>query len=187
MASTTTAPAAPDRAEAATSARTSRKWRLIGAFAALLAALGGIVVAGTSTPKGTEKVNDLGASSTVLSIGLHPGALDYSRIPGLDETTLTARIAAGEQALRDAGFELVSCLVPAEPEAAESVLRGCATAGPFGVVVIGAGIRAGLEHTLLFERIVNAVNEISPGVRFCFNTSPETTIDAIRRWMRPGR
>jgi hypothetical protein len=23
--------------------------------------------------------------------------------------------------------------------------------------------------------------EIAPGIRFCFNTSPETTIDALRR------
>ncbi|MEV0030206.1 hypothetical protein [Nocardia sp. NPDC050793] len=157
----------------------------IGAAVVLLATLGVIRFAETS--KRTELVDDSGTSSTVLSIGLHPGALDYSRIPGLDEATLTARIAAGEQALRDAGFDLVPCLVPAEPDAAEAVLRECVADQPFDVVMIGAGIRASLEHTLLLERIVNAVNEVSPGARFCFNTSPETTVDAIRRWAGPGR
>jgi hypothetical protein len=24
-----------------------------------------------------------------------------------------------------------------------------------------------------------------PGIVFCFNTSPETTVDAMRRWARP--
>ncbi|WP_435592920.1 hypothetical protein [Nocardia sp. bgisy118] len=184
MTGTTTARMAHDRAEAAPDGRTNRRMPLIGAAVALLATLS--VIGFAVTPKGTEPVNESGISSTVLSIGLHPGSLDYSRIPGLDEATLTARIAAGEQALRDAGFDLVSCLVPAEPDAAEAALRECAADRSFGVVMIGAGIRAALEHTLVLERIVNAVNQISPGVRFCFNTSPETTIDAIRRWVRPS-
>ncbi|MEV6214293.1 hypothetical protein [Nocardia sp. NPDC051833] len=125
-------------------------------------------------------------SDTVLSIGLHPGAVDYTRYPGLDQATLTARIAAGEAALRDAGFDLVSCQVPADPDAAESVLRECVAGGDFGVAMIGAGVRMAPEHTLLFERLINVAAELAPGIRFCFNTSPETTIDALRRWVRPS-
>lgn len=125
-------------------------------------------------------------SNTVLSIGLDPSAIDYSRIPGLDEATLTARIATAEAALRDAGFDIVSCPVPAAPDAAEAKVRKCA-AEPFGVAMIGAGVRVTLDNTLLFERLVNVVNEISPGVKFCFNTSPESTIDAMLRWVKPGK
>ncbi|WP_328387466.1 hypothetical protein [Nocardia sp. NBC_00416] len=139
-----------------------------------------------STQEAAETMNPTSATTTVLSIGLHPSALDYSRIPGLDEETLTARIAAGDRALHDAGFDVVSCLLPADPDAAETALRGCAADTPFAVVMIGAGIRASLEHTLLFERVVNVVNALSPGVKYCFNTSPEATIDAISRWVRPG-
>lgn len=124
--------------------------------------------------------------STVLSIGLHPSAIDYSRHPHIDEATLTARIAAGESALRDAGFDLVTCQVPADPDAAEAALRTCAAGGSFRVAMIGAGVRMAPEHTLLFERLVNVVTEIAPGIRFAFNTSPETTIDALRRWVPPG-
>ncbi|MEU1982033.1 hypothetical protein [Nocardia sp. NPDC019395] len=130
-------------------------------------------------------MNETSGTTTVLSIGLHPSALDFSRIPGLDEQTLTARIAAGDRALHDAGFDVVSCLLPADPGAAETALRGCAADSPFAVVMIGAGIRVPVEHTLLFERVVNVVNELSPGVKYCFNTSPETAIDAIRRWVQP--
>ncbi|WP_228539460.1 hypothetical protein [Nocardia sp. XZ_19_385] len=125
-------------------------------------------------------------NSTVLSIGLHPSAVDYSRYPGLDEAALTARIEAGETALRAAGFDIVSCQVPAAPEAAEAKLRECAAGRTFRVAMIGAGVRMAAEHTLLFERLVNVVTEVAPGIRLCFNTSPESTIDALRRWVQPA-
>jgi hypothetical protein len=121
----------------------------------------------------------------VLSIGLHPSAVDYSRYPGFDAATLTARIEAGEAALREAGFDFVSCQVPADPDEAEAKVRDCAAGRSFQIAMIGAGVRAAMEHTLLFERLVNVVNEVAPGVKFCFNTAPDTTIDALRRWVQP--
>jgi hypothetical protein len=127
-----------------------------------------------------------GDPNTVLSIGLHPSAVDYSRHPGLDPATLAARIEAGEAAIRAAGFDILSCPVPASPEDAEAALRECAAGHRFRVAMIGAGIRMAPEHTVLFERLVNAVTEIAPGVRLCFNTSPETTLDALRRWVQPA-
>lgn len=117
----------------------------------------------------------------VLLIGLHPKTLDYSRFPGLDEQQLVARIAAGNAAMAAAGFDAVSCLTGTEPDEAEAELRRHLAAETFGVAMIGAGIRAVPEHTLLFERIVDVLIEAAPGIRFCFNTSPETTIDAVRR------
>ncbi|WP_227981390.1 hypothetical protein [Nocardia spumae] len=122
-------------------------------------------------------------TTAVLSIGLHPSAVDYTRYPGLDEATLTARIAAGSAALRAAGFEVTSCELPADPDAAEATLRDRVAGRGFRVAMIGAGVRMASEHTLLFERLINTLTEIAPGIRFCFNTSPETTIDALRRWV----
>jgi hypothetical protein len=58
-------------------------------------------------------------------------------------------------------------------------------AGSFGLAMIGAGVRVPPEHTLLFERIINVLGDAAPGIRFCFNASPETTIDALRRWVQP--
>ncbi|WP_327112838.1 hypothetical protein OHB12_29825 [Nocardia sp. NBC_01730] len=126
-------------------------------------------------------------TTTVLSIGLHPSAIDYSRYPDLDEATLTARIEAGDAALREAGFDIVACPIPAAPDQAEAKIRECAAAGPFRVAMIGAGVRVAPEHTLLFERLMNLLTDIAPGIRFCFNTSPETTIDALQRWVQPGK
>jgi hypothetical protein len=120
---------------------------------------------------------------TALSIGLHPSAIDYRRYPDLDEATLAARIAIGEEAMRAAGFDIVSCQTPAEPDAAEIRLRDCMAGRTFRVAMIGAGVRMAPEHTLLFERLVNVVNELAPGISFCFNTSPEDTVHALRRWV----
>lgn len=123
-----------------------------------------------------------GVTDTVLSLGLHPSAIDYSRFPNLTEELLTARIEAGEAALREAGFDIVPCrLTTADLDDPERLLRETVAARPVGVVMIGAGLRMAEEHTPLFEKVVNLLVELVPGVRFCFNTSPETTIDALRR------
>ncbi|XVV00278.1 hypothetical protein ACQPW3_22815 [Actinosynnema sp. CA-248983] len=126
------------------------------------------------------------SNDTVLSVGLHPSAVDYSRYPGLDEATLSARIEAGQAALRAAGFDFVSCQVPASPDEAEAVVRELVAGRSFRAAMIGAGVRMAAEHTLLFERLVNVLTEEVPGIRFCFNTSPETTVDALRRWVEPS-
>jgi hypothetical protein len=116
-----------------------------------------------------------------LSLGLHPSAIDYHRYPGLDEETLTSRIAAGEAALHKAGFDVVTCQVSADPDEAETKVREFVAGRSVEAVMLGAGLRMAPEHTLLFERLVNLLNQLVPGIRFCFNTSPENTVDAIRR------
>ncbi|MFI2474707.1 hypothetical protein [Nocardia xishanensis] len=116
-----------------------------------------------------------------LTIGLHPQAMDYSRFPDLDEAQLTARIGAANDALRDTEFDVTPYLVGASPDEAETEIRSLLANQRFDLVMIGGAVRAFPDHTLLFERIVNAVVEVAPGIRFCFNTSPETTLDALRR------
>ncbi|MEV5652556.1 hypothetical protein AB0L57_30265 [Nocardia sp. NPDC052254] len=116
-----------------------------------------------------------------LTIGLHPKALDYSRFPDLDEAQLTARVTAANAALRNTEFDITPCLVPAAPEEAETDIRELLAKQSFDLVMVGGAVRAVPEHTLLFERIVNLVAAAAPGIRFCFNTSPETTLDALRR------
>lgn len=122
-----------------------------------------------------------------LTIGLHPKALDYSRFPELDEATLQARIDTVNRSLRDAGFHATSCLVSASPDEAESEVRHLLAEYSFDVAVVGAAVRALPEHTLLFERIVNTLIQANPRIRLCFNTSPETTVDALHRATRLAR
>ncbi|MCC3313972.1 hypothetical protein [Nocardia africana] len=126
-------------------------------------------------------MTDPAARLRALTIGLHPRALDYSRFPDLDEEQLMARVEAANAALQDTEFDITPCLVSAAPDEAENELRAVLASRSFDLVMVGGAVRAVPEHTLLFERVVNLVAEAAPGIRFCFNTSPETTLDALRR------
>ena len=50
--------------------------------------------------------------------------------------------------------------------------------------MIGGGIRMLPDYTELFERVINVCNAESPGITFCFS-SPETSLDALRRHVQP--
>ncbi|MGV9821783.1 hypothetical protein [Nocardia xishanensis] len=128
----------------------------------------------------------LGSDTKILSIGLHPSQLDYSKHAGLDEAALTARVEAVTAALRDSGFDVVSCMLPADPDAAEDLVKSRLGEATYGLAMIGGAIRMLPEQTLLFERIVNVLTEAAPGIKLCFNTSPETTVDAFLRWVQPA-
>jgi hypothetical protein len=128
----------------------------------------------------------LPADTRVLSIGINPQALDYSTLPdGVNEAWLSDRIERGNAALREAGFDFVPCLIDASPDAAERQITACLRDTRFGLAMIGGGIRLMPEHTEVFERIVNVLHEVSPGIRLCFNTAPDNTADALRRWITP--
>ncbi|MEV0170974.1 hypothetical protein AB0I00_07580 [Streptomyces sp. NPDC050803] len=127
----------------------------------------------------------LPSDTKVLSIGLHPSSLDYSRMPeGMTESVLTARIAAGNEMLRESGLDVTTCLIDTDPDRAEEAVRDHLRKEPFGLAMIGGGVRLLPEHTLLFERLINTLTEAAPGIRLCFNRSPETTVEALRRWIR---
>jgi hypothetical protein len=79
----------------------------------------------------------------------------------------------------------VSCLIGNTPDDAEAEIRAAFGRDRFGLVMIGGGIRLFPENTILFERIVNVCSAESPGIAFCFNTSPETSLDALRRHVQP--
>jgi hypothetical protein len=122
----------------------------------------------------------------VLSIGLHPRSLDYSTLPdGVDEVSLTARIEQGNAALHEAGYDVVLCQVGTSPDTAEQLIRDALDGTSFGLAMIGGGIRMIPEYTELFERIVNVLHEVSPGIRLCFNTAPDNIADALHRWIAP--
>ncbi|MGX1777089.1 hypothetical protein ACWIGW_33635 [Nocardia brasiliensis] len=116
-----------------------------------------------------------------LTIGLHPQAMDYSRFPDLDEAQLTSRVDVANAALQNTEFDVTPCMVHISPAEAETEIRNLLANQSFDLVMVGGAVRAFPEHTLLFERIVNLIVDAAPGIRFCFNTSPETSLDALRR------
>ncbi|MEW1906588.1 MULTISPECIES: hypothetical protein [unclassified Streptomyces] len=127
----------------------------------------------------------LPSDTKILSIGLRPSALDYSRMPdGIDEAIFTARIEAANTMLREAGFDVVPCLIDVSLDRAEATVREQLQEHAFGLAMIGGGVRMLPENTLLFERLVNLLVETAPGIRLCFNTSPENTVEVLRRWIQ---
>ncbi|MGW5214623.1 hypothetical protein ACWEQO_26420 [Streptomyces sp. NPDC004051] len=72
----------------------------------------------------------------------------------------------------------------AKPDCAAAIVREQLQKHTFGLAMIGGGIRMLPENTLLFERLVNVLTEEAPWVRLCFNTTPEDTIEALRRWIQ---
>lgn len=126
-----------------------------------------------------------GGKKSVLLIGLAPHAVDFSKIPGLDEAKLTAAIQAGLEQVGAAGFDATWCLTESTWESAEPQIARALAAKRYDAVMIGAGVRAIPEHFLLFERIINLVHTGAPGAKLCFNTSPDSTLAAILRWIEP--
>lgn len=127
------------------------------------------------------------ANRRVLSIGIDPRDLDPDQLgPGMTVELVEQRAAEGRAAVAAAGYDVRSCLVGTDPDAAEAEIRAQLADTVFGLVMIGGGIRALPGNTLLFERLVNVLAEQEPRIRFCFNTAPDTTREAIARWLEPG-
>ncbi|MDR6568300.1 UNVERIFIED_ORG: hypothetical protein DFS12_104528 [Chitinophaga ginsengisegetis] len=47
----------------------------------------------------------------------------------------------------------------------------------------GGGIRGILQHNLLPEQLMNIIHRRAPDSEICFNTGPETTVEAVMRWI----
>ncbi|WP_146135389.1 hypothetical protein [Antricoccus suffuscus] len=120
-------------------------------------------------------------NARVLQIGIDPEVVDFSPWPGQDADKLRARIGAAKAELSRAGLDVTVCLLPDDADIAESVVTELFANRAYDVVEIGSGLRTSHEYTLIFERIVNTVAALQPGLPFAFNDSPETTLDAVHR------
>jgi hypothetical protein len=99
------------------------------------------------------------------------------------EASLTSRVGSSNAALVAAGVDVVFVIITTVPSDAERIIRETMAKAEFGVAMIGAGLRLLPENSVLFERVINAVIDVSPRIRLCFNTKPEDTIEAVARWI----
>jgi hypothetical protein len=120
----------------------------------------------------------------ILLIGIEPTLVDFSSMPDLDAAKVSQGLRAQEQSLRDLGFDAAWCLTDLGATA-ETVVRAALAAGPYDVVLIGAGIRVLPANFSLFERLINVVHEGAPRAKICFNTRPDDTQEAVLRWIAP--
>jgi hypothetical protein len=120
----------------------------------------------------------------VLAIGIDPAFVDYTAMPQFTAEMFRGYIDAQLERVRDAGFEVTSCLIDLG-ETADAVTAEALQAEKFDCVLIGAGLRQPSERLLLFERIINLVHQFAPGARICFNSNPADSVEAVRRWIAP--
>src|SRR6476661_4476900 len=115
--------------------------------------------------------------ASVLLIGLDP-----RKIPGFDPAPVEIAIAMGHKRFVEAGIEVDTCLVGIEP-AARTIIVNALQAKPYGVVVVGGGIRKPDELVELFEDVIDLIRHHAPQAAIAFNTNPVTSLDAATRRM----
>jgi hypothetical protein len=122
----------------------------------------------------------------IMVIGLEPTLLDFSDPAlanrGLDADKIRSALERDKASLNALGHHAELCLTDTG-ETAEAVVRARLSEKPFDCVVIGAGIRTVPRYFLLFEKLINVVHERAPRARICFNTKPDDTAEAVRRWL----
>lgn len=113
--------------------------------------------------------------------------IEWDQLPDTFAPEVKLRIKAGIEAamreLRELGCDARWCGVPTDPAAAVAMVRAALAAGPIDVVLIGAGLRKTDQVLVLFEGIVNEVHAACPGAAICFNSVPEDSAAAVRRWL----
>lgn len=124
--------------------------------------------------------------STVLNVGLDPRVVGdptapSEAFPKVDAAEVQAGLdrAAAELAHMGLGFE--TCLLD-RSASAEEEFRAAVRRKHYDIIVIGGGVRLEPSMTPLFEKLVNIARTHSPESVLCFNTGPDTTVEAVRRW-----
>jgi len=124
----------------------------------------------------------------VLIVGLDPALIDfsdpaYAAFPGLDAAKVRGALERDKAELERLGYQAELCLTDFG-ETAETVLAQRLDAAPWDCVMIGAGVRVIPSNFLLFETLVNVVHRHAPReAAICFNTRPDDTAAAVRRWV----
>lgn len=122
------------------------------------------------------------ARKHVLLIGLDPALVDFSSAPRWDAGQVRAAGSMAHERLAALGCEVQSCLIDLG-DTAETVIADVLSRHDFDCIMIGAGVRALPEHTLLFEKIINLIHRHAPSAKLCFNTNPADTVEAVQRWL----
>lgn len=147
-----------------------------------------IIPVGSKSPlsrqflKGTEENM---AKKKVLLIGIDPKLIDFNLAPttGWDANRVKAVGQDEIKRLTELGYEVQICFVDLG-ETAESVVSDTFSREKFDCILVGAGVRLLPQHTVMFEKIINAIHQKAPPTsKICFNTNPSDTVEAALRWV----
>jgi hypothetical protein len=123
-----------------------------------------------------KKVLLLGIDSKFIDVNLATST-------GWDANRVKAVAQEENNKLTDLGYEPQICFIDLG-ETAESVVSNRLSRENFDCIMIGAGVRLVPQHTVLFEKIINAVHQKAPpSSKICFNTNPGDSAEAVLRWV----
>lgn len=123
----------------------------------------------------------------VLIIGLDPALInfshpDYKDFPGLNAEKVISGLEMGKKSLLDINLNAEICLIDFG-QTAETVILKKLSEKCFDYILIGAGVRAVKGNFILFEKLINILHEHAPKAKICFNTNPNDTAEAVKRWL----
>ena len=124
------------------------------------------------------------AKKKVLLLGIDPKFIDVNLATSTGWDANRVKTVAQEEnnKLTDLGYEPQICFIDLG-ETAESVISDRLSRENFDCIMIGAGVRLVPQHTVLFEKIINAVHQKAPpSSKICFNTNPGDSVEAVLRW-----
>lgn len=124
------------------------------------------------------------AKKKVLLLGIDPKFIDVNLATstGWDANRVKAVAQEENNKLTHLGYEPQICFIDLG-ETAESVISDRLSRENFDCIMIGAGVRLVPQHTVLFEKIINAVHQKAPpSSKICFNTNPGDSAEAVLRW-----
>jgi hypothetical protein len=126
-------------------------------------------------------------AKSVLIVGLDPALINfsdpaYAAFPGMNAARVMAGVNGDKERLTNNGYDTHICLTDFGATA-EAVVLAQLKQKQYDCIMIGAGVRVITSHFILFEKLINLVHEHAPKARFCFNTNPADTADAVRRWV----
>jgi hypothetical protein len=113
--------------------------------------------------------------------------IEWSELPPSFSDEMKLKVKAGVEGamveLRGLGYDASWCGVGLDPDAAAATVREALRGRDVAGVLIGAGLRKTDSALVLFERIVNEVHTSCPRAAICFNSTPDDSAAALRRWV----
>ena len=101
---------------------------------------------------------------------------------GVDASGIAGDELLLEDGLAGLGYNVQMCLTDFG-ETAEEAVRNRLEQEQFDCILIGAGVRTNPSNFLLFEKLINVVHKHAPQAKICFNTMPNDTAAAVKRWV----
>ncbi|SNT38855.1 hypothetical protein SAMN05421770_11085 [Granulicella rosea] len=114
---------------------------------------------------------------SILHVGL---PLAHPKIPVADRPTLVTRLAALQQAMRDAGYDYE--IVQLDPDSGLDGFKERLRLKPCDGVLIGGGVASDSEMTYFMELIVDAVHEAAPRAKIMFHSHAVSVRTTVERW-----